>query len=86
MGKIRREKSTPLGKAEKENKYASYRNQGKKKKKRTEYKRDLTTVLGPAKGATSVLALPQAMNRSNIHRRSFPHAKTGEVFGGKAAV
>lgn len=54
--------------------------------KRTEWKRDLTTVQGPTKGATSVLAPSQAMNRSDDYRRSFPHAKIGEVFGGKGAV
>lgn len=66
----------------KENKYAKFRNQGKKDKN----KRDLTTMLGPAKGATSVLAASQVANPSDIHKRSFPHAKIGEMFGGKAAV
>lgn len=54
--------------------------------KRTEWKRDLTTVQRPTKGATSVLALSQAMNRSDDYRRIFPHAKIGEVFGVKGAV
>lgn len=43
-------------------------------------------MLGPAKGATSVLAASQVANPSDIHKRSFPHAKIGEMFGGKAAV
>lgn len=66
----------------KENKYAGFRNQGKK----GQNKRDLTTMLGPANRATSVLAVSQVAIRSDIHKRSFPHAKIGEVFDGKAAV
>lgn len=54
--------------------------------KKGQSKRDLTTVQGPTKGATSILALSQAMSRSDNYRRILPHAKIGEVFGGKAAV